>query len=514
MDILDPFTVSKRIHHTWARTFTCRPVKYLQPRSIEEIRSIVTEASSRNQNVMLTGSGHSPSNMTMTNSGWVVNLDKFNRVIDTQADSSGKFTDVTVEAGMRVYELNNYLAQRGLCIQNLGSISDQSMAGIISTGTHGSTAYHGLVSQQIVDLSIMVASGEVIKCSAKENVDIFRAGLLSLGKLGIITHVTVRTVPTYTLELKTEVVSFNDLINNMWGSVWTAHEFVRGWWYPYADKVVLTYANKSDKPAENIQRVFDTGVVRSLYQFLLLVSVKFLPSITPWIERTFFKYQFEEGISDSKIYESVQGHNMDCLFSQFVNEWALPMNSGVEVLDKLKTSIDNAASNNEFYVHSPIEVRISNTTATSNDDNAVAYGAVPGNNVRPFLDNTPNLSPASSPDKVTNDNITLYLNATMYRPFGFNSPIKKWYSKFEKAMIEAGGKPHWAKNFLGPETPDNIFSNSTRDERAAGMNGLKPLMENWYGDDLVKWKEIRQKSDPNRIFLPKDNDWAEKNGLV
>lgn len=40
---------------------------------------------------------------------------------------------------MSCFELNEYLKNHDLAIQNLGSISDQSIAGLISTGTHGST---------------------------------------------------------------------------------------------------------------------------------------------------------------------------------------------------------------------------------------------------------------------------------------------------------------------------------------------------------------------------------------
>ena len=57
-----------------------------------------------------------------------------------------------MEAGTRIFELNEYLKRNNLAIQNLGSISDQSIAGLISTGTHGSTQYHGLVSQQVVSV--------------------------------------------------------------------------------------------------------------------------------------------------------------------------------------------------------------------------------------------------------------------------------------------------------------------------------------------------------------------------
>ena len=140
---------------------------------------------------MTVGSGHSPSDMTMTKE-WLCNLDRFNQVLKKEEFSGPtvngegeevKFVDLTVQAGCRIYELNRYLKENELAIQNLGSISDQSMAGVISTGTHGSTQYHGLVSQQVVSIEIMNSAGKLITCSSMENTQLFKAAMLSLGKI-------------------------------------------------------------------------------------------------------------------------------------------------------------------------------------------------------------------------------------------------------------------------------------------------------------------------------------------
>jgi D-arabinono-1,4-lactone oxidase len=208
------------------------------------------------------------------------------------------------------------------------------------------------------------------------------------------------------------------------------------------------------------------------------------------------------------------------LFSQFVNEWAAPLNNGREILRSLEHSISTAAANHDFYVHVPIEVRCSNTTYTNEADNTpnvtsrskVSPGPIKGNNLRPLLDGTPKLKYAPLSD-VTNSQLTLYINATMYRPFRTNSPIGKWYKIFEDTLGAAGGKPHWAKNFLGSV---NYVKTETKDEKEfsdAEMRGFATKVEEWFGEDLETFKKIRREQDPHNVFL-NAKDWAVRNGIV
>jgi D-arabinono-1,4-lactone oxidase len=508
---LDSFS-SRRVHSTWAGTFRCAPELYIQPRSLDEIKMAVREATRQKKTIMLTGSGHSPSNMTM-NKDWILNLDRFNKVLDVKPDVSGKFTDVTVEAGIRIYKLSEFLNAHGLAIQNLGSISEQSAAGIISTGTHGSSAYHGLVSQQMVDLTLLTGSGDLVKCSSHESTDLFRAALLSLGKLGIIVHMTIRAVPAFNLQSSQEIVSFDKFVDSQWPTFWTSSEFLRVWWYPYSKRVVLWRANKTNKclspPRDSF---YGTTLGRFFYESLLWVAVNLYPPLTPAIERWVFSHQygFEDtfGNGSYAVQRSDEALNMDCLFSQFVNEWAIPLTEGPRVLRELENIINQAAATGEFYVHAPLEVRISNTTVTGSTEpiDASTYdvkGAIPGNTLRPLLDSTPKLPYAK--DTVAYENLTLYLNATMYRPFGFNCPTDKWYRAFEGVVSGVGGKPHWAKNFLG--------TNAITTTKDGQMRGLKPMMDSWFGDDLKLWKSLRVEYDPQGLFLS-GREWAEINGLV
>lgn len=524
LEVLEKIAVVGKPHRTWAGTFFCKPERYLQPENIDQIKTIVNEARRQKKTIMLTGSGHSPSHLTMTNE-WLVNLDKFNKPVEFKPDPSGKFTDVTLEAGIHIYEINSLLAENGLAVQNLGSISDQSIAGIISTGTHGATAYHGLVSQQIVDLTLVVASGELVKCSPRENPDLFRAATLSLGKIGLIAYATIRTVPEYTIHSKQDVIAFDRFVEELWPTFWTSSEYLRVWWFPYTNRCIIWRASKSTKPLSAPRESwYGTTLGRLFYQSLLWIAVNIVPSLTPAIESFVFDKQYGmqetygiEGGSSEAVQGSVEGLNMDCLFSQFVDEWALPLTEGPKVLYQLRDKILEAAKNKEFYVHAPIEVRCSNLTTSGSTEeiNPDDYkstkegqcGAIPGNNLSPYLNPAPPRPYAPCVEgKVSNENLTLYINATMYRPFGWNSPIDKWFRFFEDTVYAVGGRPHWAKNFLG----NRVVDHATKDGE---MRGLAPQVEGFFGKNLDEWKRVREEYDPEGVFLA-GKEWAIVNGLV
>ena len=511
------------IFSNWAGIFSCKPSLYFQPSTLDEIVGLVKGAREANTTIMVVGSGHSPSDLTMTNE-WLVNLDKFNKVLDLQKDKSGLFTDVTVEAGLRIYQLNEYLADNGLALQNLGSISEQSVAGIISTGTHGASPYHGLVSQQFVNLTIVNGKGEIVYLDSETNQDVFRAALLGLGKIGIIVKATIRAIPAFNIKSSQEVINFETLLEK-WDTLWVSSEYIRVWWFPYAKKCILWRGQKTEEPLSAPRESwYGTKLGRLFYESLLWIAVHIYSPLTPYVEKFIFNRQYGTvetlGNGAIAVQPSVEGLNMDCLFSQFVDEWAAPLNNGPEILRSLEHYINTAAVNHDFYVHVPVEVRCSNTTTTNAIGNVadvtnrteISPGPIKGNDLRPLLDNTPTLNYAPLSD-VTNSQLTLYINATMYRPFFTNSPIGKWFKIFEETMGAAGGKPHWAKNFLGSV---EWAAGDVKEEKAykdGEMRGFAKKNQEWFGENLKTFKRIRKEQDPYNVFLS-SKEWAIRNGIV
>lgn len=460
-----PFrSVYKHLHHTWARTFSCVAAVYVQPESLAEIEKIALLAHKCRKRVVTVGCGHSPSNITCT-SNWLVNLDKYNKILSVD-DQSGV---VVMQSGIRLFTLCEELERRGLAMPNLGSINQQSIAGAISTGTHGSSVRHGLMSEDVLALKITLASGTTEHCSRDVNPDLFQAALLSLGSLGIISEVTFRAVPAFTLRWEQTIDADVKMFNSWPNELWTQSEFVRVWWFPYTRRAVVWQAEKTDEGlCDPPVSYYDGSLGYYIYHNLLYVA-QFVPRILPWVEWFVFgmQYGFANGSTTSAIQPSRKALLMNCLYSQFVNEWAIPLHKGPEALRRLSSWLNQLTPSDPdyvphnipfsakgLYVHAPVEVRVSDTTLTTNS--------------RPLLDPT------------AKDGPTLYLNATLYRPYLRDPPCReRYYQAFEWLMKDMGGKPHWAKNF---ET-------------------YRPEIELMYGEDLDKFRNIRDAVDPRGMFL-------------
>ncbi|KAI0172752.1 L-gulonolactone/D-arabinono-1,4-lactone oxidase [Hypoxylon sp. FL1284] len=457
------------VHSTWARTFLSRPELYFQPKTLPEIEKIIKLAHKCRRRITTTGCGHSPSSLTCTSS-WLVNLDKYNRILSVDA-SKGV---VVMQSGIRLYALCEELEKHGLAMPNLGSINQQSIAGAISTGTHGSSLRHGLMSEDILSLRITIADGTTKFCSPDENPELFRASLLSLGALGIITEVTFRAVPEFTLRWK-QVINADVKMLNAWErGLWTQTEFVRVWWYPHTRRAVVWTAEKTDEPPEEPKTsYFDGPIGYYVYHNLLYIS-QFVPRIMPWVEWFVFGMQFgfANGTASGAVQPSRKALLMNCLYSQFVNEWAIPLRRGPEALRRLSSWLnrlppsdpdyvphDIPFSADGLYVHAPVEVRVSDTSPSNPKSRAP--------NTRPYLDPT------------DDDGPTLYLNATLYRPYFSDPPCReRYYEAFEWLMRDLGGRPHWAKNF---ET-----------------EGAE--IERMYDGNLRQWRKVRESVDPDGLF--------------
>ncbi|KAI0130206.1 D-arabinono-1,4-lactone oxidase [Xylariales sp. AK1849] len=466
-----PFRIrTNHVHETWAKTFSSIPELYLQPESLEEIEHLVNVARQCRRRITTVGCGHSPSSITCTSS-WLVNLDKYNKILSSDKDSGV----VTMQSGIRLWQLSEELDKLGLAMPNLGSINHQSIAGAISTGTHGSSLRHGLLSEDILSLRITLANGTTKKCSPEENPELFRAALISLGALGIITEITFRAVPAYTLRWRQVIDEDVNMFARWPGDLWTHAHYVRVWWYPYTRRAVVWSASSTSEPLRDPKTSYYGSALGYYVYHNLLYLGQFVPRILPWVEWFVFgmEYGFTNGTKTEAIQPSAKALLMNCLYSQFVNEWAIPLSKGPEALRRLSSWLNHLTpedpeyvphnipfSAEGLYVHAPVEVRVSDTSNPS----LVSVQK----NTRPFLDIT------------REDEPTLYLNATLYRPYHADPPCRqRYYEAFEWLMRDLGGKPHWAKN----------FETEGRD------------LERMYGSSLQQWRKVREEADPEGMFV-------------
>ena len=125
----------RRRWRNWSGEQRCRPLLIQRPRTREGLIADVIAANEQDRLLKVAGSGHSFSAAALTDDV-MLDLALLDRVLEVDR-SAGL---VKVEAGITLHELNRRLDQLGLALENLGDIDRQTIAGSISTGTHGTGA--------------------------------------------------------------------------------------------------------------------------------------------------------------------------------------------------------------------------------------------------------------------------------------------------------------------------------------------------------------------------------------
>ena len=225
--------------HNWAQTITCKPASYCQPDTENKVRDIVRDALANNKHVRTVGAGHSWAPLALTKDV-LVNLDKLDMVHTDVPNLKAQ-----VQGGIRLKNLIPRLAQEKLALANIGSITEQSIAGVISTGTHGTGLSLGSISTQIIGMRLVTGTGDFISIT-DQDVDLLNAARLSMGALGIFTELTIQCVADYNLEYTAYWCKFDDIVDQM-ETLAQQNMRVKFWWLvpPIGpkDNVIMTTEN-------------------------------------------------------------------------------------------------------------------------------------------------------------------------------------------------------------------------------------------------------------------------------
>ncbi|KAJ2480913.1 D-arabinono-1,4-lactone oxidase [Coemansia sp. RSA 2320] len=391
----------------WAATFRCKPLYYLAPETEREIVELVHIASHRGLALKPVGSGHSPSDLACTQS-IMLNMDKMSRILSHDPYAC----TLTVEAGARLHQLHAMLQQRGMALSCVGSISDQSIGGAIATATHGTGIDYGDISSIVTHLVLIDGTGRRRECSATVDPDLFNAARCNLGALGIVTQVTVQCEPEFILHAVQTPDNLDRVLDNL-NQVVISAEHVRFWWFPHTDSVAVWRANRSTlakQPAP--ESLLRDRLYGYYYYQLQLFKARFTPDDIPRITRDHFAARFNRRIE--WIDDSYKVFNFDCLFPQYVNEWAVPVENAATVLRQLRSWLNaEECKPGGVRVHFPVEVRFVNESDVW-------------------------LSPAYG-------QTVCCIGIIMYRPFHQAVPYRKYWRAYEDIMRTQGGRPHWAK---------------------------------------------------------------------
>ena len=226
----------------WAGNQRATPKSVHFPSSENELVAIVRFAQAAKRRVKLVGSGHSFTAIAVADY-ILVDLRNYCEFLEVSADR----TCVTVQSGIVLADLNERLHREGLAMPNLGDVTYQTIAGALSTSTHGTGQGRTGLAAQVVGFRLIDSDGNVLQCSEHENEEVFHVGRVGLGALGVLSTLTMRVVPAFQLSAIEEPMRVRDVLANI-DQLVDSNDFFEFYWIPHTGWALTKRNNICDLP--------------------------------------------------------------------------------------------------------------------------------------------------------------------------------------------------------------------------------------------------------------------------
>jgi FAD-linked oxidoreductase len=381
----------------WAGNQHSKPVRIERPASELEVVEVVRRAVAEHLRVKVVGSGHSFTGIAVPDEV-MIDLTRMNRIVNV--DHVGGV--ITVQAGIVLSDLNSYLESHQLSMPNLGDVTYQTLAGAVSTSTHGTGLQRTGLAAQIRAFKLVTASGEVLACDPGQNAEIFHCGRVSLGALGVITEVTLNVVPAFNLRAVEQPMRISHVLDNF-AQLIEENDFFEFYWVPHT-KWALTKANNVSTDAIDSPGRFATWYNKMFmenYAFGLLCRVgKLFPKLIPKLATILPSSGRVEYVNVShRIFSSKR------LVKFYEMEYSIALDSLVPALREVMQMVEDRG----FLISFPVEVR-----CTGSDD---------------------------IPLSTSTGRRSAYIAVHMFK----GSAYTEYFSAVETILRKYEGRPHWGK---------------------------------------------------------------------
>lgn len=191
----------------WSGIHKATPKEMFVP---ADVTTLAEKIGSWGGRVRPVGSGHSFTPL-VPSQDMIVDISRLSGLIHYDAVAK----TATFGAGTRLRQAAQLAAKVGLAFPNLPDIDVQTLAGSFSTGTHGTGRTLAAIHDGIVSFRMITATGSILDVSRNSHPELFAAGKVSLGSLGVITDYTLRMVDNYALTRSITLARTDDIIANM-----------------------------------------------------------------------------------------------------------------------------------------------------------------------------------------------------------------------------------------------------------------------------------------------------------
>ncbi len=389
----------------WAGDQSCRPARIARPGSREQLAQTVAAAAAGGQRVSVAGSGHSFTGAALTD-GTMIDIAALSGVIE--ADRASGL--VRVGAGTVLADLDEELHGLGLAMENLGDIDRQTIAGAISTGTHGTGARLRNLSAQVEAIELVSGTGEVRELDDSAP-DLLRAARVGVGALGAISAVTLRCLPAFVLE-RVDSPQPREEVLDSFDQRAEANDHFELFTFPYADSALVLERNRVEgppRPRGRLAAYLNDIVLENWALEAFSAAGRVFPRAIPGLSR--LAAALASGGRTVDRSDRVFASQRRVRFTEM--EYGVPREHGPAAARRVVEWVRA----NRYPVFVPIEMRV------AAGDDAL-------------------LSPSHGRD-------TAYIAVHQYRGMEW----RPYFEAVEAIMREHGGRPHWGKrHFQTAET--------------------------------------------------------------
>jgi len=384
----------------WAGTAAASPLRVHRPRDTAAIAEAIGRTAADGRRLRPLGSGHSFTAIAAANSD-AMDLTGWTGI--ASADVAKGL--VTVRSGTTLKQLNAELDALGLAMTNLGDIDAQTVAGAISTGTHGTGARLGGIATQIAALELVLADGTVVTCSADERPDLFAAARVGLGALGVISTVTLQCEPSFLLSAQERPEPLEQVLEGF-DQFADENDHFEFYWFPYGKNALVKRNNRlpagsEHRPLSKLKEFVDYEITENVAFGGLCRLGRAVPKLVQPLGR------FASNILSAREYSDTS-HRVFVTHRgvRFVEaEFAIPREALHDVFSELRAFVPKLENPVAF----PVEVRVAAaddiwlSTANGRDSAYIAIHQFVG------------------------------------------MPYREYFAGFASIVGEVGGRPHWGK---------------------------------------------------------------------
>lgn len=373
----------------WSGNLDCQPAQRATPRSTNDLVKLVKNSTKK---IRCVGSGHSFSPLVPTDEI----LLSLARLRGLKSFDKENMT-ATFGAGTRLGQTGEPLWEQGMGLINMPDIDTQTLAGSTATSTHGTGANYGSISSDVVSMNLVDGAGQLINCSASENIDLFAAARNHLGSLGVIADVTLRVQNRFYIDEKKWFLPTHEahqIAERLRGESRHFELFT----FPHADYVLM---QTLDETTDEVTKSLVDESANTL------VEIKKWTDRLPWMKSFLLNTALknEVGKVEQRIDRSYKifGNVRSLKFNEM--EYSVPADRGLECLQEVMDTIER----HNVEVVFPLEFRY-----VKQDDIWLS----------PFYER---------------DSCSISCHQFHYEKY------KEYFALIEPIFLKYGGRPHWGK---------------------------------------------------------------------